>query len=160
MIRPAHFEDIPRCLTLLERGHKNSRYATLGNIDVARARTLLASMVARMLALADEKTFFFVTVKSGKVEGFLVAVQQPIYMIGDKLQATDIYTIVDSARADPLDFMRLVTQLKQWTFRQENVIEVQAGLTDIMGDWRRLVPIYERLGFEQSGIIMTYRQAA
>lgn len=143
------------------QAHKSSRYATLGSIDAVKARELVASMIARMTARASDKTFFWVAVKSGKVQGFLAAVIQPVYLVGDKLQTTDVYTLIDSAHADAADFLKLVSRFKEWSFSRPDVIEVQAGLTDIMGpEWSRLVPVYQRLGFEQSGVIMSLRKAA
>lgn len=159
MIRLAKFEDIPRCLEILEAAHKRSRYAALGTVDRTKARGLITAMVARMISKGAERTFFMVSVKSGVVQGFLCALINPIYHIGSRDQATDLYTIVDEGKADPQDFAKLLTAYKDWAKKQPTVLEIEGAITDIMGAraLERLVPIYERLGFVRSGVIMKWR---
>lgn len=158
MIRVAKFEDIPRVIALLEMAHKRTIYATVATVSERRARELVEAMGARMESRGDQRTFFMVAVKSGVVQGFLIGFQQPIYQIGTKLEGTDLYTLLNEKAADPADFMKLIVRYKAWLQQQPDVIQATVGITDIiMPNWRDLVPIYEGLGFKQSGVVMTAR---
>lgn len=159
MIRLAKFEDIPRCLEILEAAHKRTIYAQLGSVNREKARGIITTMAVRMTSAGSERTFFMVAQKAGVVQGFLCALLNPIYQIGSRDQATDLYTIVDESKADPADFLKLISAYKSWAMKQPSVLEVEAAVTDIMGKqaWQRLLPVYEQLGFEQSGVIFKWR---
>lgn len=158
MIRVAKFEDIPRVIELLEMAHKRTIYASIGNVSARRARDIVEEMGARMESRGLQRTFFWVAVKSGVVQGFLIGHLQPIYQIGDKLEGTDLYTLLNERCADPADFVKLVVRYKAWLQQQPDVIQASVGITDIiMPNWQELVPVYEGLGFKQTGVVMTAR---
>lgn len=156
MIRVGNVEDVGRCVELLERAHDTSIYSASGHVDRLRARDLLFSIAMRIVAKNLDQSFFNVAVKSGVVEGFLAGIIQPVYLIGDKNETTDLFTLL-SKRADPADFFKLITTFKQWTVKA-SALEARCAVTDIMGPrWRELLPMYERLGFEPCGAIMRWR---
>lgn len=158
MIRVAKLQDIPRVLELLEMAHKRTIYSAIGTISEHRARELVEDMGARMEAKGDRRTFFFVSQKAGVVQGFLIGYLQPIYQIGSKLEGTDLYTLLNEKHADPGDFVKLIVRFKTWLQTQSDVIQATCGITDIINpNWRALIPIYEQLGFEQTGAVMTAR---
>jgi hypothetical protein len=158
MNRTAKLEDIPRVLELLQAAHRRTIYASVGNVSPIRARELVEEMGARMVSPGLAKTFFQVAQASGKVEGFLIGYLEPIYSIGDKAQATDLFTLLNEGKADPKDFIRMLTAFNRWAEMQQDVIQLQTGVNDIMGtDWPRLVPVYEKLGYEKTGVILTKR---
>lgn len=158
MIRVAKFQDIPRVIELLELAHKRTIYSAIGTVSSHRARTIVEDMGARMISEGEQRSFFWVAQKSGVVQGFLIGFLQPIYQIGNKLEGMDLYTMLNEKHADPADFIKLVTQFKKWAEGRPDVVQVTCGITDVIRkDWRDLVPVYEKLGFEQTGAVMTAR---
>lgn len=157
MIRQAKFEDIPRCIQILVAAQRHSIYADVATVDAARANQMLCTMAMRRESKDAERTFFMVSMQSGVVEGFLVAFMQPIYQISMQVQSTDLYTLL-TARAPAQDFLKLLMEYKKWTAAQAVAVEAFVAVTDAMGpDWRRLVPVYEKLGFEQAGVVLRWR---
>lgn len=159
MIRPAKFEDIKRVVELLQLLHSRSIYASLGTVSAPAARALVEEMGARMEAKGEARTLFMVATNKGVVQGFLIAVLQPVYHIADRIEGTDVFTVMNEGGADPSDFVKLIVEFKRWCLVR-GCLQVRAGISDIMGgEWRRLVPVYEQLGFKQSGAMLTWRCA-
>lgn len=155
-IRAAKFGDIPRLAELMEEAFRASIYADRGNIDERVCKGLFMNSMQKHGGQYAGSTLVNVCEKNGVVEGFLLGAFDRVYHVGDKLMASDVFFHL-SPRADPRDAIRLLNDFLTWAEANPLVVEIKMGVTNILGDWTRLEPLYRRKGFDQCGALFEKR---
>ncbi len=110
-VRPAKFGDIPAIADLLKEAHGRSKYASLSGFDMKAAKGLAMHAIQRHGLLANGGACAFVvdtpaaieTAPAPRVQGFLLGIVQPLYLLGDALEAQDLHFLC--ANGAPVDFV-------------------------------------------------------
>lgn len=156
MIRPAKYQDIPAIERLIREQLAVSKYA--GRVEIAPKA--LASTLDGMIAQSGQRgpygTHVSVAVREGKVVGFICAVLQRIYMVGDKLEATDHWFVVGKGGTIG-DTLALVDAYVAWGLAIRSVIEIKLSWTDTVPGAERLAGLATRKGFTKVGEVFEMR---
>lgn len=152
MIRQAKFGDIPALAALMDEMYRRSKYRDRDEIDMKSAKALVMQCIQRHGMQRAGGSSVFVIDRDGKIDGFIIGLLEPIYHIGKKLTATDLFYYARE-KARPQDALRLFDQFIAWAESIPDVIEIRNGATDAIGDYRRVEALYRRKGLAQSGVI-------
>ena len=154
MIRRARFSDVPRMVEILEEAYGRTRYATeeLCGFDGKEARRVVFSSIQRDGHKIAGGTRVLVAETGNRVEGFLIGQIDRVYLVGDRLMASDVFWLATDD-VDPRDPLDLVRGLVKWARSNPNVIEVQCGATDVLGGRERAGRALKHLGLEPYGAI-------
>lgn len=147
MIRPAKMTDIPRLVDILKDAHSRSVYAGKVGVDERQARGLLAEAV---MASFNSAAFAKVSERAGQIEGFLIGITAPLYLIGDRLMATDLFWIA-TAQVEPRDPRQLMADFIAWAKANPLVFEVRCGTTPVIQAPEKAARILKRLGMNEYG---------
>lgn len=147
MIRQARLQDIPELMRLLRNAHAGSHYATQCGIDDVAAKGLLMQVIA---GAWEGQTFAEVAEAAGTVEGFILGHTAPVYLIGDRQMATDLFWLA-SKRVDPRDPRRLMANMIAWARSRPDVIEIRCGATPVLQEPDKAGRMLKRLGLEPYG---------
>ncbi len=150
MIRRATALDIPGIMAVLDWAFARSIYSGLCEIDRHEANRVLTNGVQRHGGKGAAGTWFTVAVANERIEGFVLGVLAPVYHIGDRCTATDLYWIGTDA-CPALAKIRLIDGMIQWGKAHPKVIEVVCGSTGALGDWEGAGRILERMGLAKYG---------
>ena len=161
-IRAATFGDIDAVCDLLEWSHGESVYADMFPFDKkATKRFLMWSMNHTGVKGKNSlPTLFWVAETFGIVSGVMLATMAPIYQIGIKLQASEIFWVGRKGVCEPKDMSALFTRFTTWAEEDERVWEIKSSSSDAVmkdGLWREMAPFYERRGFETCGELYVRR---
>ena len=159
MIRPAKFTDIPRIVELLCEMQAASKYAGHVEVDEKKAHRLIAQCIHRHGHQHDGGSLAMVAVSDNRVEGLMVGILSPVYEIGTKLAATDVFLFCTD-KADPKDFLRLFDAYMAWAGNNPKVFEIKASWTDAQKAASRIEALYEKKGFRRCGAIFEKRASA
>src|SRR5262245_5990408 len=115
MIRTAKMADIPGIIALLEEGFRLSHYAKVPGIrvDIVAAKRLLINAIGVNEVLREGGCLVKVIERGQKVCGLLVSTLQPIYLVGNKLCATNLFWFIGE-RARPTDGALLMVAMIHW----------------------------------------------
>jgi hypothetical protein len=154
MIRAANFADIPGIVMFLQSAYSRSHYATEGvvNIDVRETKRLLVQSIQRHSHKTGGGCWVLVSETDGVLTGLLLGTLARVYVIGDKLMATDLFWAT-SPMADPRDAGNMMRSFIQWAKSCPDVVEFKCGTTAIIGSPEEGGSILKRLGFEEYGRI-------
>lgn len=158
MIRPVTSADVSALVAVAEKMHAQSRYAAIGDLDVGHTTALLTRAIqAQVLHGEPGASFLRLAMQDGTPTGAIIGTLERVYHFGpvDQLRATDLLYY---NAGNPIDSVHLLDAYLAWAYGQPGVIEVTAGVTDAIGDHRRVAKLYERRGFERFGAI--YRKDA
>lgn len=157
MIRDAKFADVMALTALLCEAHARSKYAGLGNVDMAEAKRLLCASIQRHGGQHDGATLVLVAEDADKrLCGLFLGMLQRVYHIGDILEATDVFFYLAEG-ADPRDAKRMLDTFTAWAEGAPKVVTIRHGVTDIMGDHERTERLFRRRGMARSGVIYERR---
>lgn len=149
--RVAKFADIPEIVDLMRDSHERSRYADRTTFDEVDAKQMLVRSMQRQ----DHKTYMgsmvLVSENSDGVNGFMLGIFDLVYPCLKELRATDLFFLMDTARADPRDAITMITHVKAWAYSNPKCIELVLGVTDAMGHWAKAGNLYEMCGLRQCG---------
>ncbi len=158
-VRTARYGDTPRLVEILQQGHKESKYADRGKVDVEEAKQVLMGAMQREGSLGPGGTCCLVAETEGVVEGLLFGITERVYHIGDRLMATDVFWYVtDAARA--IDSLELFNAFERWALGHPKVIEIHLGITTALNDDKRLermAKMYEKAGYVRAGLMFEKR---
>lgn len=157
MIRQAAFADIPRLMAVFAEIYARSRFAGIASIDVVRAKAVLLSAIQRRDHKRDGACCLFVSHEEGpSIDGFILGTTAPVYLIGDKLMATDLFflTRVD---AHPRAAAGLLDAFLAWAEAFPGVIEIKMGASDAVQPFEPVARLYRARGLVQSGVIYSRR---
>ncbi len=149
-IRPAKYGDIPAIWELMREMHERSRYVERAQPVMKEGKALLMQRIQRHGGHQGGCSVVFVSETDGRIDGFVVGVLTRLYHYFDKLMATDQFWYVSLGARDGL---ALYGALIAWAEANPNVIEIRAGMTDAISDYRRTERFFERKGFVKRGAI-------
>ncbi len=146
-IRAAKFGDIPAIYEIMCETHARSRYVDVCQVDERRAKALIMQAIQRHGGTSEGATFVAVADNDGLVEGFIIGVLQPLYLVLDVLEATDLFWIARPV-AHGATAPRLLKAMHKWVpdgavIRQAN----NDAFTDIELSGR----IFEQRGMRLTG---------
>lgn len=151
MIRDAAFSDIPGIVAVLLDGYGRSHYAGSSvNVDVKEAKRLLVQCIQRHGSHNGGGTFVQVADRGGRVTAVIVGTLARVYVIGDRLMATDLLWLA-AEDAEPGDAVALMRNLVAWAKGNPAVSEIRCGATAIIGDPARAGRILESMGMQPYG---------
>ncbi|WP_420411599.1 hypothetical protein [Roseibium sp.] len=139
--------DIPRLLEILADAHSRSIYADVCGIDRTRAKTLLMEVIR---ASFDGEAYAAVAEVQGQVEGFILGVEEPLYLIGDKSLVTDLFWVATS-RVNPRDPRQLMAGMVEWGQTRPHAVEIRCGTTPVIQEPEKAARMLKRLGFKPYG---------
>ncbi len=149
-VRNANFSDIPDLVEIMLDGHKRSRYADTTTFDDIEVKQLLVRCIQRHGQYNYMGSLVLVSESDGIVKGFIVGILDQVYPGLKELRVTDLLFIFASG-ADPRDAREMLLRLIRWGHRNPKAIEIMLGVTDAIGDWRRVATMYEQTSFEPCG---------
>jgi hypothetical protein len=153
VIRPASTSDLARLLELVMEMYRRSEFAERGcTVDQRLVRGLLFDGVRRHGGQHAGSTLFNVVEFRGKVEGFMLALLQPLYSIGEQLEAQDIFTYC-TTKAPKIAVGRLLDSYLEWAQANPKVADIVLSWTNVVGGDSRLGRLYQRKGFSKRGEI-------
>lgn len=159
MIRAAEHSDTKAIVALLQAVYRASIYVDFGGVDVQKATDLCTNMIHLMGNKGDTSSLVWAAVDdSGVVNGLIMGMRQPVYHIGTKQVAQEVFFVGDKESVSPQDMIALYRRFLTWA-DQPGVIEIKASTTDVFRwqDWRTLRPFYEARGFVLSGEVFVRR---
>ena len=149
MIRPAKMQDIPAILNLLEDAHSRSIYADVCGIHCDTALGLLSQSVWGAKQQGSE-FFAHVAETDGTIEGLIIGMAVPLYLIGDKLMVSDLFWVC-SENVDPKDPIRLMKAMIHWAQHKSDVVEVRCGATPVIQSPEKASKMLKHLGMQPYG---------
>lgn len=147
MIRPAKMTDILRMVDILKDAHSRSIYAGKCGVNERQAKGLLGEAV---MASFSGAAFADVSERAGQVEGFLIGITAPVYLIGDRLMATDLFWIA-TTQVEPKDPRQLMARFIEWAKAIPDVCEIRCGTTPVIQAPEKAARMLKRLGMTEFG---------
>lgn len=151
-VRDGKFVDIPVLMALLEEGHANSKYTDF-TIDKNECKQILMGALQRTQVKGEGGTCVFVYDDDG-IQGFIIGITERIYHIAKEFMATDIFFYIAKEYNDPMAFRLLLKEFEQWAWSNPRVKKIDLGVTNIIGEPRRLAVVYKRFGYSESGLMV------
>lgn len=111
-IRAAKFGDIPAIFETMGETHARSRYADICKINERRAKALVMQSIQRHGGPTEGSTFVAVADTGDGIEGFIIGILQPLYLVLDILEATDLFWITHNAHGATAT--RLLKAMHKW----------------------------------------------
>jgi hypothetical protein len=154
MIRDAKFADIHAIVSFLKMTYLRTHYAEGGDvqIDEVEAKRLLVQSIQRHGNQNGGGCWVQVSETEGVVTGLLLGTLARVYVIGDKLMASDLFWVT-SPMADPRDAGNLMRSFIKWASSCPHVVEIRCGTTSIISDPEEGGSILKRIGFKDYGRI-------
>lgn len=122
----------------------------------AKALTeMLTGLIAAQNQNGPGATFLVVSVKMGKVVGFMAGTLCRIYNILDGLAATDLFLINDDK--NPGDTRAMIDAYLDWAEANPKVLEIGLSWSDTMPRGEEVANLYKRRGFIKTGETYTFR---
>ncbi len=146
-IRTAKFGDIPALYEIIVETHERSRYADGGQVNEKRCKALLMQSIQRHGGTAEGATFVAVADNGKGIEGFIIAILQPIYLVGSVIEATDLFWLARPG-ANAATAWRLLKAMHKWV--PEGAL-IRQGNTDIVSDIELSGRMLERSGMRLIG---------
>lgn len=141
---------------MLHEMHAASKYAGRVEISDKAADALLTSAIAMSGQRGPQGTHVVIAEKDGEAVGFMVAVLDRIYGIGNKLWSYDQYLYVrPNAGVKPL--LSLIDSYVNWASSIRAVIDIKIAWNDTLPGAERLEPLFGRKGFVRCGGIFEMR---
>jgi len=142
-------QDIPALIKLLEEAHQRSIYADVCGVDIGLATDLLSQGIWAS-KFDGSNSFARVSETDGTVEGFILGMAVPLYLIGDKLMVSDLFWLC-SERVDPKDPIKLMKSLIEWGEQLPDVVEIRCGATPVIQSPEKASRLLKHLGMEPYG---------
>jgi hypothetical protein len=155
MIRPARFQDLPALAAMLREMHGLSKYAGRVAISGKRMESALLGMIAGQAQSGAGASFCRIAERGGEPAGFMAGLLDPVYHIGDRLTANDVYLYARPGAGSAA--ARLVAAYVEWAAANPKVIEIKLSWTDALPGAARIGALYERHGFRRIGGIFERR---
>lgn len=145
-IRVARFGDIPAIFDIMRETHARSRYADISKVNEKRAKALVMQAVQRHGGTIEGSTFVAVADAGDRLEGVIVGILQPLYLVLDILEATDLFWITREAHGATA--ARLLKAMHKWV--PAGAVIRQAN-TDAVSDIELSGRIFEQRGMRLTG---------
>lgn len=150
--RPAKFGDIPSIISLGRRCLSESRIDAIVNEDAAKA--LLMTVIggyrepSKMMDMAA-----FVTGPEGSVNGLIVGVLQPMYLVLTQAIVTDLMWYVDRDRAGVRAGADLLNALHGWADSSGYNVRRQHVVNDYVMDLGMSDRMMRHAGYRLTGLV-------
>ncbi len=145
-IRSARFGDIPAIYGIMRYARAQSRYADISKINERRAKALVMQAIQRHGGATEGSTFVAVADAGDGIEGFIIGILQPLYLVLDILEATDMFWITHNAHGATAT--RLLKAMHKWV--PEGAVIRQAN-NDAFSDIELSGRIFEQRGMRLTG---------
>jgi hypothetical protein len=155
MIRQARFQDLPALAAMLREMHGRSKYAGRVAISDKRLEATLLGMIAGQAQCGAGASFCRIAERGNEPVGFMAGLLDPVYHIGDKLTANDVYLYARPGAGSAA--ARLVRAYVEWAAANPKVVEIKLSWTDALPGAGRIGTLYSRHGFRQAGAIYERR---
>jgi hypothetical protein len=154
MIRAATPADLPRLRELVEEMHERSEFKARGiELSSRLVQSFLFDGLRKHGGQHAGSTLLNVVDFRGQVEGFMLALLQPVYAVCTKLEAVDFWLFA-TKRAPKLAPARLIDEYLTWAQSCPKVVDIILSWTDVVGvDGAKLARLYQRKGFRRRGEI-------
>lgn len=155
MIRAAITSDLPRLFELVMAMYEASEYADRQDIAVSEsvAKSVLRDCVALNGRTNAGGVLLNVVESEGVVEGFMLATLQRVYLIGNRLEAQDVFLFVTD-KAKRGSGGRLFRSYVKWALANPKVVDIGGSWTDVAGvDGEKMNRMFRRLGLVKRGEI-------
>lgn len=152
MIRDAKFADIQAITIFLQEAYARSHYARRKEVgvDLEETKRLLVASIQRHGHSTLGACFVQVSESGGRIDGLMLGTLARVYVIGDKLMATDVFWIV-GPKAAPGDAMILMRNMVKWAQKSIDVVEIKCGATAVIGDPAIAGRMLGAMGFTEYG---------
>lgn len=150
MTRRATYQDIPALIAMLREMLAASKYAGRGEIAEKAADNLLTTAIASQNHRGPQGSHVVIAEHNGEPVGFMVGVLDRVYSVGNKLTANDLFLYVRPG-APPRTVIDLLDSYLEWASGIRAVIEIMLSYSDALPGAERIAPLYERMGFKESG---------
>ncbi len=147
-IRSAKFGDIPAIYEVMCETHARSRYVDICKINEKRAKALVMQAIQRHGGATEGSAFVAVADTGDGLEGFIIGVLQPLYLVLDILEATDLFWITHNAHGATAT--RLLKAMHKWV---PAGAVIRQGNTDAVSDIELSGRMMERCGMRLTGHI-------
>ncbi len=144
--RPARSVDAFALVEILQERHPETRYADTVAIDEVVARKVFAHAAQRHGGQHEGATFLQVAESDERIEAFMLGELTRIYMVGDKLCATDLL-LIGRKDCDPRALTPLVDAFLAWAEASPKVHEITLSWSDAVPGSEGVCALYERKGF-------------
>jgi len=129
-IRKATFSDIPVLCELLREAYTRSRFRGASSFSEARTKAMLMNAIQRDGGNSEGSIFFAVSDRGERdIDAFIIGIIQSLYLITDKLEATDLFWYAKEG-ADATSAKRLLRVMHKWAATCPNVVLLRQGNTD------------------------------
>ncbi len=145
-IRVAKFGDIPAIFDIMREAHTRSRYANTCKVYERRAKALVKQAIQLHGGATEGSTFFAVADTGDHLEGFIIGVLQPLYLVLDILEATDLFWITREAHGATA--ARLLKAMHKWV--PEGAV-IRQGNNDAFSDIELSGRMFEQRGMRLTG---------
>lgn len=156
MIRAATKDDIEEIEGLIRRQYQTSSYVGTGcEISDKVMRETLSALIAMQKHPSVGGTHVIVAVRDKKVVGFLAAVLQRVYFIGNKLEAGDVFFVNEGQIGDT---MAMVESYLAWGRGNRKVLDMKLSWTDAIPGAEKVTKLFQRKGFTKTGEVWKVRK--
>lgn len=163
MIRAGKASDVPAVVDLLAELYGESHYARTGvaSIDRQFTKELLLTALFHHGRTGEGAAWFEVAEHDERIVGLMLATLARVYVIGNKLMATDVLFTVNG-KAGLADAPTLALNMLAWAKTAPLCVEARCGTTAVIGDPERAGQMYSRLGMKRYGALwrMEFERAA
>lgn len=150
-IRAAKFGDIPEIVRLATEAAGRSSYKDRAFVDPATVKRLAMECIGNHKA-APGPALIVVADNGTCLEGMLVGVVRPLYECMTIRMATNLIWYA-SENAHSASAVRLLRAFVKWVNRAQGPIICRFGISDAIGDPKRIGKLMEREGFRCNGAI-------
>jgi hypothetical protein len=128
VIRDARAVDIPAILAFLVDRYACSHYAKAGiaQIDIMHTKKLLLMAIHRHNHKTENACWVQVVEQAGQICGLMLATLARVYVIGNRLMATDVLFVVNGF-AQAHEAGQLIKNFIQWGKRSPACVEIRCG---------------------------------
>ena len=142
--------DIPEIRHIIEIGHANSHFGKNGLVKVHRG--IATDYLTHCVNASFEKPdlVFFKVFEKTKINAFLIASMQPVYIVGDKLSASDQKWLSRPNTKGGLELMKIMIE---WAKANKLCVEIKCGTTALIQNPKKAGKFLERQGFTHYGDI-------
>jgi hypothetical protein len=152
LVREAEYRDVPIMASLLEEAHMVGSYKDYP-LEGGAISQLLFATLQRTSVRGEGGTCLYVWDDDG-VQGLIIGVMERIYHVAKDFRATDLFFYIARAYNDPVAFRMLLKSFEEWAWSHKRVKRIDLGITDIIGDPKRLAVIYRRFGYNECGVML------
>jgi hypothetical protein len=149
MIRAATFRDIPEIETMIGEMLAASKYAARMKLCAKDMRQFCMGLCHQQRSPLAGGSFLRIAEKADTTVAFMAGVLQPVYFVGDRLEAIDVFLYARPNAGSAAS--RLIDEYIAWASAHPKVIEIKLSWTDALPGAAKVGKLYQRKGASLSG---------